>query len=162
MVFPLHIAKYTYSKLQIIINQNYSTTSSNDTYTKIGGGVGFSFFSFKTKGGKTVKTTAKDEKGLSISCKVKTVDIVRPWMDTALFDYTSISIASAKAGQWSTGKMEPANQGSFPLLPTSMVLATDIAVTASSFSSHTKEVFEEFSASVGVIVSKLYNCCKFL
>ena len=112
----------------------------------MGGGVRFLFFSFGGKKGETVKTTSEDTKGLSISFKVKTVDIRRPWMDTALLDYTCLTLADASAGQWSDGKMQASTSQSFPLLPTAMVLATDIQVTATQFSSHTKDVFEEFSA----------------
>jgi hypothetical protein len=111
------------------------------------------FFSFESEGKKTVKTTSENEKGLRISFKVKTVDIVRPWMDTSLLDYNSLSLVDASKGQWSTGEMNPANSGSFPLLPTSMVLAADISVTATSFSSQTRDVFEQYSASGNAFVS---------
>ena len=79
-------------------------------------------------------------------------------MDTALLDYKDLTLANTQAGQWSTGVLEPANQGSFTLLPTSMVLATDITVSASAFSSHTKDVFEQYSASTGAFVSTIITC----
>ena len=76
-------------------------------------------------------------------------------MDTALLDYKDITLASTEPGQWSNGVLEPANQGSFTLLPTSMVLATDITVSATEFSKQTKDVFEEYSASAGAFVSNM-------
>ena len=139
----------------MIIDQQYSATTSDDTYTKLGGKVSYVFFSFGSSGEKTVKTTTEDTKGLRISFKVKTVDIRRPWMDTSLLDYDCITLASAHTGQWSDGELLPSNKGSFPLLPTAMVLATDITVTATQFSSRTKDVFEEYSAKAhGWVKSK--------
>lgn len=78
-------------------------------------------------------------------------------METALFDYKSITLASVEAGQWSAGEMTPSNKGSFTLLPTSMVLARDITVTATDFSSSTKDILEEHGSSAGTIVSNIYN-----
>ena len=101
--------------------------------------------------------SADDEQDLSISFKIKTVEIRRPWMETALLDYKAITLASAKAGQWSTGQMTPSNTGSFTLLPTSMVLASDVTVTSTKISSHTSDVIEKHITSGGTIVSIIYN-----
>ena len=121
----------------------------------MGGGVNFFFFRFGSSGTKTVKTTSENDKGLSISFKIKTVDIGRQWMDTALLDYQTLTMADAKVAQWSNGVLEPTNLGSFTLLPTSMALASDITVTATEFSSETKDVFEKYSATAGAWVSNM-------
>ena len=101
--------------------------------------------------------SADDEEDLTISFKIKTVDIRRPWMETALLNYKSLTLADAEAGQWSTGQMTPSNQGSFTLLPTSMVLASDVTVKSTKISSHTSDVIEKHISSGGTIVSIIYN-----
>ena len=152
----IHIVWYI-SLSQITVEQGHSTSTTQDTYSKLGGGANVLLFSFGSSGSRQVSISTENEQDISISFKIKTVEIHRPWMETALFDYRAITLASAAAGQWSAGEMSPSNKGSFTLLPTSMVLARDIVVTTTDFSSSTKDVLDQHGSSTGTIVSNIYN-----
>ena len=105
------------------------------------------FFHFTTSKGKESGASAENSKNIKISFKCKTVEIVREWLDTSVLHYENITLAGMKAGQWSTGVMEPTNQGSFPLLLTTFVVAKDISVTATRFSEELLDSFHKFSSS---------------
>ena len=73
---------------------------------------------------------------VNISFKVRTVQIHRPWLDTAILKNKNYTIDGEDPGSWSTGELDADNNGSFPLLPNQMIVAKDITVTASAEIEH--------------------------
>jgi hypothetical protein len=57
-----------------------------------------------------------------------------------------MTLSGSKAGQWSTGAMNSANNGTFPLLPTSFVIAKDITIPGDGFSKDVREAFNKFTS----------------
>lgn len=97
----------------------------------------------------------KHDENLSVSFKIKTVELVRPWMDMSLLDYKTITLAGAQKAQWSNGELAMSNTGSFTLLPTSVILAANVSISASSFSSESMEVITTSTSSPGGLVSNI-------
>ena len=95
------------------------------------------------------------DQDLSVYFKVKTVDLVRPWMDMSLLNYETITLAGARKAQWSNGELVMSNTGSFTLLPTTVILAANVTISASSFSSESMEVIETSTSSPGGLVSNI-------
>ena len=93
---------------------------------------------------------------LKISFRVRKVTIQRPWMDPAILHYPILGIKGLESSAWWTGEMDShTNEGSFPLLPTAMIVAKDIKIHAASFSDPVSEKFSEMS----VHASAKVNCC---
>ena len=105
------------------------------------------FFRFTTSKGEEVRVTTNKSKNVTISFKGRTIDIKRPWLDISVLNYKSLTLPGTKKGQWSTGIMESTNNGSFPLLPTTFVIAKDITITATEFSNEAKDAFDKFNSS---------------
>ena len=74
---------------------------------------------------------------VKISFKVRAVQINRPWLDLGVLNNRNYTIYGEDSGSWSTGELDANNNGSFPLLTTQMIVAKDIAVTASTEIEHT-------------------------
>ena len=98
--------------------------------------------------------TAANCKNIVITFKGRAVEIYRPWLNASVLNYENITLDGVQPGQWSTGVMEPDNQGVFPLLPTAYVVVKDISITATKFGEEVKDAFEKFSSSPG---SKVYR-----
>ena len=75
----------------------------------------------------TQKSVGSD--GFSISFKFCRVNIDRPWLNLALLSSRNWNIYGTNIGEYSTGTAEN-NTGIFPLLPTSFILISDVAITA--------------------------------
>ena len=105
------------------------------------------FLQFTTSDGQKITASAEDSKDIVISFKGKTVQVVRQWLDTSLLFYDNITIAGAKAGQWSTGVMDTTNNGSFPLLLTAFMVAKDVTIHSNNFSSKLQDDLAKFSSS---------------
>jgi hypothetical protein len=77
-----------------------------------------------------VQTIQVDNSSVKLSLKYLSVNIIRHWFMISLFDLPSWTLPSG-VGSLSSGKID-SNQGSFPLLPLSIIMVRDImAVDAS-------------------------------
>lgn len=81
------------------------------------------------KGGWTARGLSPRTRDLRISFGFQRVQIVRPWLQSMLLHMGSWSQPGQKRNGYSTGSIED-NTGSFPLLPTAMLVARDVEVTA--------------------------------
>ncbi len=75
----------------------------------------------------TQKSVGSD--GFSISFKFCRVNIDRPWLNLALLSTKNWNIYGTNVGEYSSGTAEN-NTGIFPLLPTSFILISNVAITA--------------------------------
>lgn len=90
---------------------------------------------------------AKEGSDLKIAFKVRKVLIQRPWLEPNLLHYPTIGIKGLSDSAWSSGELDSkTNKGSFPLLPTAMVVAKDVVISASSFSTTVKESFDKMKS----------------
>ena len=88
-------------------------------YVKLGGSV-------------TTYKSLDKQSDVKISFKVRAVQINRPWLDLSVLNNKTYKIYGEDPGSWSTGELDANNKGSFPLLSTQMIVASDIKVTAST------------------------------
>ena len=88
---------------------------------------------------------------LKISFKVRKVTIQRPWMDPAILQYPII-IKGVESGAWSSGQLDKSNKGSFPLLPTAMIIAKDVVVSSTKFSDSLKKSSKDMSINASLKV----------
>lgn len=81
--------------------------------------------------GNTAKTKKieQDSTFNKVTLKYMLVNISRPWYSDMLFDVNGWFLAGQPAGFCSSGRLD-VNKGTFPLLPTSLILATDVGVDA--------------------------------
>ncbi|ELR64396.1 hypothetical protein C942_02576 [Photobacterium marinum] len=77
----------------------------------------------------TTKSIAAASKVKKVSLKFMQVNLLRPWYNELLFDTNGWYLAGQQAGFCSSGRLD-ANDGTIPLLPTSVILATDVDVDA--------------------------------
>jgi len=128
-------------------------------YSKYGGSVSgsYGFFSFGASGSKTTDKTINTDaaRDVNVSFKVRAVQIHRPWLDLAILKVRNFYIPGQASNSWSTGDLSNENKGSFPLLPTQIIVAKDIKVTASKFNQEVSESLKSFDAKarVGYMVS---------
>ena len=102
---------------------------------------------------------AVDGSNLEISFKIRKVTIQRPWMDPAVLQYPIVGIKGLPSGAWSSGELDgKTNKGSFPLIPTAMIVAKDVVIKSDKFSESLKDSFSETSAHASVkVCSLLFN-----
>ena len=140
------------------IEQSSLHQSSNDTFSKLsveaeasyGGLVSVSGGYSQEKGSSSL---AVDGSKLTISFKVRKVTIQRPWMDPAILHYPILGIKGLGSGSWSSGELGPQNDGSFPLLPTAMIVAKDVEISSEKFSQSLKDEFSKKSINASAKVS---------
>ena len=96
-----------------------------------------------------------DSRDVQISFKVRAVEINRPWLDPSALKIEKWKIPGLAPGAWSTGALDSSNKGSFPLLPTQIIVAKDIKITAAKFSKEIIDTLNTFETSTqtGVLVS---------
>ena len=126
-------------------------------YIKLGGveGASSDFISLQNLGDDSAvgkKIEIGDSQDVKINIKVRSVQIDRPWIDLSALKYQNWKIPGEGPGSWSTGVLDSSNYGSFPLLSTEMIVARDIAVTATKFSKETIDNLKAFDPSVGSAV----------
>ena len=140
--------------MQITVNEKSSDATQSREYKKLGGSVsvGYSFLSLKLggEGSKEQRIGTGDSRGVTISFKVRSVEINRPWVDPSALKIDKWRLPGLAAGGWSTGLLDSSNKGSFPLLTTQMIVAKDITVTAAKFSKEVTDSLTKFDAKVGV------------
>ena len=140
------------------MNIEQESQSFNDTFSKMSveaeasyGGLFSASGGFSKSDGSS--SMAADGSKLKISFKVRKVTIQRPWMDPVILNYPILGIKGLETGAWSTGEMDShTNEGTFPLLPTAMVVAKDIEISAASFSKSVEDKFSEMSVNASVKV----------
>ena len=137
------------------------TQSTSDTFSKLSVEVAASYGGLVSVSGGydqedgTSKLATKGSK-LVISFKVRKVIIQRQWMDPAILHYPIVGIKGLESGSWSTGELDSkSNKGSFPLLPTAMIVAKDVVIQSDAFSSSVKSIFSDKSANVS---AKVFIC----
>ena len=88
----------------------------------------------------------EDGSDLKVSFKIRKVLINRPWLDPTILHYQTLGIMGLPPGSWSSGQLNSkTNKGSFPLLPTAMVVAKDIEISVKSFSETVEAKLNETS-----------------
>lgn len=148
--------------MQITVDENSFKASQDSTYKKLGGSVdiGYSFLGIKPggEGSQEKKISTKDSRGVKISFKVRSVQIHRPWVDPTALKIQKWVVPGLTPGAWSTGVLDKSNTGLFPLLPTQLIVAKDIKVTADKFSQEVTDSLTKFDAEIGVgIVVSCFN-----
>lgn len=130
-----------------------SATSSTftDVSAEAEASYGGLFYSGSASGGfdKSQGNSSLTQQGskLKISFKVRKVLIQRPWLVPELFHYPTLGIRGLSKFSWSCGELDcKENKGSFPLLPTAMVVAKDVEISADSFSSTAIKAFEKMQS----------------
>ena len=141
--------------MQVTVEQEHLQLSSNETFSKISAEVEASYgglFYFGNGSGGFSKSDGnnfltKDGSKLKISFKIRKVLIQRSWMDPTIMQYPTIEIKGLDPGTWSTGSLIPEeNLGTFPLLPTAMIVAKDIEISADELN----QTLQKVSPSVKV------------
>ncbi len=116
----------SFSSNKIVLNQSSS-------FTKYGGGGGFSlgFFSIGGGGGHSEQKAHLDSEtsNLTVSFEFMRVDIRRPWLDFQLFGLKGWRSFGRDPGSYSNGTFTT-NHGAFPLLPTSFIVARNVKISA--------------------------------
>lgn len=131
---------YMYVYAQVIIEQTQRHDRSHDTYSQVSTEDEIShrgLFYSKSTSGEVDENSSLTENGadLKVSFKIRKVLIHRPWLDPTILHYQTLGIMGLPPGSWSSGQLNSkTNKGSFPLLPTAMVVAKDIEISAKSFS----------------------------
>ena len=117
---------------------------------------------FKASGGFSKENGSKHltekSKGLKINFKVRKVVINRPWLEVGILKYPTIGINGLKKGSWSSGDLDAIkNDGQFPVLPTAMIVAKDVIISAKSFDSDIQESFSKLKTNASFsVVSALF------
>ena len=141
--------------LQVTIEQQHMDSATSDTFTSVSAeaeaSYGGLFYSGSVSGGfnKSKGNSSLAYKGsdLKITFKVRKVLIQRPWLEPELFRYPTIGIKGLNQSAWSSGELDfQKNKGLFPLLPTAMVVAKDVEISAKSFSSKAIDSFKTMAS----------------
>ena len=107
-----------------------------------------SFLQVRGEDAQEKKVDIGDTQDVKIHLKVSSVQINRPWIDLSALKIQDWGIPGIRPGAWSTGVIDSSNNGSFPLLPTQMIVAKDITITASNFSKEIVNTLKSFNPSV--------------
>lgn len=122
--------------MDFTLNANYLYTSDSSYYKKTEGSAGSSFLgliSWGGGGGSTTQAKYHHMTGtnLSISAKMMTVTIERPWFSNALFKTNGWKLTGQTPGYVSDGKLDANNANALmPVVPTAFVLVKDVQITA--------------------------------
>ena len=140
--------------MQITVDEKSFDATQSREYKRLGGSVsvGYSFLSLKLggEGSQEKRIETGDSRGVTISFKVRSVEINRPWVDPSALKVEKWILPGLSSGAWSTGVLDNSNKGSFPLLTTQMIVAKDITITAAKFSKEVTDNLTKFDAKVGV------------
>ena len=150
-----------YVRLQVNISQSRLSQSSEDTFSKMSFEAEGSYGGLVSVGGgysheEGNSSLAVSGSNLEISFKIRKVTIQRPWMDPAVLHYPIVGIKGLPSGAWSSGELDgKTNKGSFPPIPTAMIVAKDVVIKSDKFAESLKDSFSETSAHASV---KVCNC----
>ena len=150
---------------QVIVRQEHKYQSLYDTYISVSsfpdsshGGLfytGSASGGFERRNGNNFLTSTQSQ--ISMSFKIRKVSINRPWLTPAILKYSTLGIQGQKAGFWSSGVLDKANKGIFPLLPTAFIVAKDITVSSNMYSDVAEEALSKISTHSYVRVSGSYS-----
>ena len=148
-----------YLFLQVVIEQKDTNSETSQTFSSVSAqaeasaeaSYGGLFYSGSASGGFNRShgnsSLAKEGSDLKIAFKVRKVLIQRPWLEPNLFRYPTIGIKGLNDSSWSSGELNSkTNKGSFPLLPTVMVVAKDVVISARSFSDAASSSFSKMKS----------------
>ena len=69
--------------------------------------------------------------------------INRPWLDLTIIEYPVIGMREVPKLNWSNGSLDPeTNKGTFPLLPTAMIVAKDIVISNFEMSEEQRDQYK--------------------
>lgn len=153
-----------YSLTQITVYQSKLNKSSNSSFSKLSVEVEGSYAGLVSVSGgysseKSSSSLTEEGSELKISFKVRKVTINRPWMDLAVLHYPIVGVKGLESASWSNGELDAhSNNGSFPLLPTTMIVAKDVEISSKSFSKsfHDAMSSQSMHASVKVLIVIIY------
>ena len=144
---------------QVVIEQKDANSETSQTFSSVSAQVeasaeasyGGLFYSGSASGGFNRShgnsSLAKNGSDLKIAFKVRKVLIQRPWLEPNLFRYPTIGIKGLNNSSWSSGELNSkTNKGTFPLLPTAMVVAKDVVISARSFSDAASSSFSKMKS----------------
>ncbi len=119
-----------FTLLTVTSNSYYS--SSRSRFSSYSGRAGASWGLWSVGGGSSGQFQSHDShretENVSVSFKWGRVEIQRPWLNAALLSLSGWSVAGRAPGAFSTGTVDD-NDGIFPLLPTSFIVARDIQIS---------------------------------
>lgn len=151
----------SFSYSQVVIDQTQSHASSHDVYGRVSSedemSYGGLFYSSSTSGrhkeADENSFLIEDGSGFKMSFKVRKVQIDRSWLDPTILHHPTLGIMGLPSGSWSSGQLDTqVNHGSFPLLPTAMIVAKDVEMSAKLFSKSLEDKFSEMSSNASMKV----------
>jgi hypothetical protein len=137
------------------LRSDYLNTSTDSSFTSMGGGASWGVGlwsvggSFQSTEGQT--NYHMDANSVQISAKLKIVRIMRPWLNTLLFSLNGWWVKGFPVNGISNGTLKAAANLALPLIPTALVVASDVTIKA-DFSTIDKSHIEKAvsgSARVG-------------
>ena len=91
-----------------------------------------------------------------IKFKIRKVLIQRPWLQEEILNYPTLGIDGVPKNLWSTGDLSAnKNNGIFPILPTALVVAKDVEISADSYSGTAESSFKQLTTEASVKVREL-------
>ena len=145
-----------------------TSSSKSDTFSRVHAQTRMSygglFYSGSVSGGFTKSHRSSnlimEGSSFKIKFKVRKVLIQRPWLEPTLLRYPTIGIKGLKHASWSTGELDfKSNKGSFPLLPTAIVVAKDVEISASSFTKAASTLISKLKGHSSAQVCEYTICC---
>lgn len=136
----------TFSSKRVRVNEN-------SRFTSVGGGGGVSFGLWSVGASASHESQRHDisteTSDMTISFKLGRVDIRRRWLDNRLTSLNGWSTAGRPPGSYSNGDSN-VNPGVFSLLPTAMLVVSDVKISANWGSSDMHFASQATSASANV------------
>jgi hypothetical protein len=129
-------------------------TSSDSNFNSYGGGGSFSSGLWSVGGG--FKHTDgqtnyhMDANNVEISAKLTLVRIMRPWLNTVLFDTQGWWLKGQDMNKISNGKLTGNSDGMLPLIPTAFVVMSDVTIKADFSAQDQSHIESATSANVSV------------
>lgn len=141
-----------FSHITIESNRLYRNEHSQFSRYSGGGGAGWGLWRVRANSGGSWSSydSSNETSNMRISFKFGRVEVRRRWLDPTLFRMRGWRIAGRAAGGLSTGQLDQ-NEGDFPLLPTTFIVARDIQISGQWGSSdyHYATSTTSHGASVG-------------
>lgn len=129
-------------------------TSSDSNFNSYGGGGSFSYGLWSVGGGfqHTDGQTNyhMDANNVEISAKLTLVRIMRPWLNTVLFDTKGWWLKNQDANCVSNGKLTDNSNGMLPLIPTAFVVMSNVTIKADFSAQDQSHIENATSANLSV------------
>jgi hypothetical protein len=130
-------------------------TSLSERFTSYGGsgsfGLGLWSFGAGASGSEQFTRSQMNAETFSLTAKIATVRIQRPWFDDTLFYLSKWSVGGIPAGHISNGRMAENDNGVLPLIPVMFIVARDVKIAAQITAEEREIIAKSFTArgSVG-------------